>query len=521
MFLWNYDADNQAWIDVSTRRLSVKIAGATWATSPILWNIHDTVDLQVVAGDGINRSHASYCVNDGAAQLLGTSDAPQAAFNPTGPIDLMCNGTSNQLSAYIERVEFCRSLRPAAWDSAVSAATPTVASVDFTSLAAGVLAGGASAGSALELATGCRLTRASAATVQTSANTINVTPGVDAARIGRFSAQDALALVIEGAGQNLLGGPRAPTASPWTNGTGATTPNATAGPDGSVLALRATPASGQLGQQQTVTVAAGAPIACSMWCKSVVGAAPNSQCQVAFGDSASMDIARTIVGPQNVVSTIGPGWMRFWVISAGNASNQASIVYNDGRNWTSKGGLVAGPRDAYLDFPQIELGQFLTEAMLVDRAGDHFWHPDAASLVSAARFSPRFRFRPKGASNQYASNMFLWNYDADNQAWINCSTRTLNVKIAGATWTASAMTWSAGDIVDLQIAAGDGASQSMAKYRIGDGAVISLGTSGSPQAAFSPTGAIDLFCNGTSNQLSAYVERADFYRSGRLAYWAV
>jgi hypothetical protein len=48
---------------------------------------------------------ASLCANGSGTQLIGTGPAI-GPIQPTGAIDILCNGTSNQVSAWVQQLSF-------------------------------------------------------------------------------------------------------------------------------------------------------------------------------------------------------------------------------------------------------------------------------------------------------------------------------------------------------------------------------------------------------------------------------
>jgi hypothetical protein len=383
-------------------------------------------------------------------------------------------------------------------------------------LSAGGIPAGSGAGTAFEAATGLRLTRASAGTVQTGTATVDITPATDYARIGRRLDADTLALVLEVTRTNILVYSRLPAAGSGWNAASIpanTTYLVATGPDGTatISPWHQTESVG-FSNYQSPAITNGQPYTAALWRKSPNVGGTLHQWYIYNGSAAAYQ-----------GGTIPNSWARTSLsMTAAAASGQYQPC--SGQNGLSGGGIAAGARNAYTDLHQMELGKYSTEAIItagapVTRSPDRLWHPNAALITDLGRFSPCYRFRPKAASTDYATDMYLWNYDANNAAWIKFDTRTLNVKVAGATWTSTALTWALGDTVDLQIAAGGGVLQTLAKYRVNGGAAQSLGTTAA-QAAFSPTGALDLMCNGTSNCLTSYLERIDYYKSGQVAQWA-
>jgi hypothetical protein len=101
-YLWYIDANNNAWMDTN-QKINVKIGGTTvTSASAITWASGDVVDIWIACGAGSNAV-VEYRLNGGAeVTLVNTALAgnPSAA----GSIDLMCSGTTNQLSCWLQKV---------------------------------------------------------------------------------------------------------------------------------------------------------------------------------------------------------------------------------------------------------------------------------------------------------------------------------------------------------------------------------------------------------------------------------
>lgn len=380
--------------------------------------------------------------------------------------------------------------------------SPLLLSYDFTGATLGNL------GTLSSSYAGLNLTRASAATVQTSASALDSTPSTDQARIGSTGAAWGRGLVIEESRTNYATGARTiPTNWPIA-GSGVTYTASQSSPDGTSNAVRVQlSGSGTFSNYQATGATAGVATFYSEWAR---GTSTSQSHNLIMGNGGSASNAFVV----NTSTT----WQRF-TSNAYAANNPSQAIIPVDAEYNSIGAV-----DVVLDFCQVELGSFPTEAIVTagataTRAGDRVFVTSAATMIDTNRMGLAFRFIAKGTPAQYSANAFIWYIDASNNAWIDTSQK-VNVKLGGTTVTsASAISWAAGDVVDLWVACGAG-SNAVVEYRVNSGATTTLlntALAGNPSGA----GNIDIFCSGTSNQLSAWLQSVSAYKTGQQPSWVV
>lgn len=353
-------------------------------------------------------------------------------------------------------------------------------------------------------AMGLTLTRASSATVQTSASEVVTTGiGVDDPRVGRYG------LVIEEARTNLF--PSARSVAGIAVGSNDTiSANYAAGPDGVASADRHQILSA--GYSNYFVPGSLAARTFSVWIRHATASGPS--CIAIEGSSALNSTAD--------VRTVDTTWQR---VSLYRASGQYYLL-NDGR--TNYPGTTAGARDVVIDIVQVEAGAFATEAILTTgaaatRAGERLAIDTSARLVRSGRIGIEIRFVPKFANTDITGSWaYLWSLDGNNQAYLQKSDNKIRVWSNGASFTTTlGPSWSAGDTVDMWIEAGGGSLVTRVVYRVNGGAATVLGTSGAPQASLvSGTGASFLSEVNTTSQSSSWVQRIRAYAPGRRPQWA-
>lgn len=391
---------------------------------------------------------------------------------------------------------------------AVNGTGSLLAVFEFTTLTAG----------ALTSVPGLVFARASVATVQTGTSTL-VTSGIsaDVARAGKRLDADKVGLVIEEARTNSLHHSRTfTTGSGWNAGSGTFTGGvAVTAPDGAGTASRQQTSVGQFGRVWTGTMPSGARVQ-SIWVRRHTGASGQHQWYAYDGTTVTSQLA-----------SIPAGWSRLSIaITAAGTGGQVEV--QSSQDLTASGGGNPGALDNDLDLVQCEAGAFPTEAIVTSgaatatRAGERLYHPAGTHLIDEGRVTFTVRLRPKGSSAQYSADMYLWKIDASNHARVDAATGAIIVTVGGVAYTtAAAMTWAANDTVDIFLAAGGGTDATAAKYRVNNGSATTLST-GSPdtQAALVASSTLDLLCNGTSNQFTAWVESIAFYKYGETPTWA-
>ena len=368
--------------------------------------------------------------------------------------------------------------------------SPTIFVADFTGQTVGVAT----------IPSGLSFSRASSGyTVQSSATTL-ISGGfaVDVARIGSDGTHKGL--VLEEARTNnaqyavLVGNPVSATGTP--------TVSDITGPDGATTGrqIQDTNASGfQFQFFNPNNFSNGTAVIASCWGKLVAGTQGTAQVN---GDSADLVFTSA-------------SWAKVANPGTSNAVSPFSINFVPTNLVASSLGTCA------FYGMQYEAGKFASELILTTgaaatRAGERLWFTTAP--VSGGKVSLELQLQPRGASNAYGSAMRILTIDANNYVEISQSTLQVTCVVGGASQTLStAMSWAAGDTIDVFAEIGNGAPK--VQYRKNAGSTIVLGT-GTTQAAIAAGGTCDVACNGTSNQWSAWIRKVAAYQTGAKPTWA-
>lgn len=359
-----------------------------------------------------------------------------------------------------------------------------------TPLAAGVLPNG---GRYIQAAGSNQLSE----TVQTSSTAILL--WVFAANLPRIGLlpDGSTGLVLEPPRTNELLQSRSPNT--WNAGTATITPDAAAGPDGTVAADRIAAASGQYGPfQSPAGLTSSSPYVFSQWARrGVVGEVSTHGFWEQDGTTSA--IISTEVG------ALTASWQRVAnaVQTLGASTTSVTAISCEGR---AVGGLTAQARDVMIDFCQVEKGTFPTNALVsvaskVGRAGFGVVFP-LARFIRAGTFRILMTCVPLGAATEYAADgttLRLWTIDAGTYAEFNAGTRILTVVVNGTSRTASvALTWTRGQRVQFFFEVGGGKLR--VRYRVSSDAGATYGTAADPfggtvyvDAAISATGSTVYF----------------------------
>ncbi len=253
----------------------------------------------------------------------------------------------------------------------------------------------------------------------------------------------------------------------------------------------------------------------------------------AAGDSCvfGMSIAAgAYIGTPSVgdASAADDTWSYRSVSSPGGDTAMAFVISDSRGDSTYLPGPAAAARDTVIDFVQAETGLFPTSSIVtttatVTRAGERLWLPAASTVVQLGRIGFYVALEPGGANTAMGSTtLSLWYIDGNNYGAITPTTGIVKVVINGAIFNCTtALTWSAGDLVEIWCEAGGGSLLTIVKARVNSGAAVTLGTSGAAQDAIVPgANTLDLLCVSTTLQLSALVQRIDFYAHGQRPAWA-
>ncbi len=367
---------------------------------------------------------------------------------------------------------------------------------DFTTLALG----GHSAASfltatAVDNPGGLVFTRSTVSTVQTDAETIDSTPGVNYACVGNLGSTLAKrGLVVQHTTENFLNyDPRSCTG--WNAGEGSNTNNAAVSPDGQTKAIHCvtgiapragvtfsparTPAANSDGQfgfyagplassgyRMTAWMLGGVQMATN------TGGNPGSTSQPA---GANVAVASCLV------------WTRVEFTSL-------SLVYfapTDGRDYQAFGGALWQARGTYADFINAYRGTFSVEAIETAagvRATDVLTYATGSQLIAAngqlkvyAQLSPKFASTEDVhvGNGSAATGYALWAYQTAgpvfSHAYIRQSDHKLVVKIGAMTAIVStnAIAFAKYDTVEVYVAVGNSVA-SVAKYRLNGGSWVDL-----------------------------------------------
>jgi hypothetical protein len=367
----------------------------------------------------------------------------------------------------------------------------TLLAADFSTL---------SAGSNASLPGGLSFARADSstcATVQTGTSTVSSTIAANLARGGRALDADPIALVIEPARTNVAINSHQGSLSGWNAGTATRTTGQT-GPDGSSNAVRFTATSGQFSHFLQPSGSNGS-YTFSEWVIQATGGALSQFVGGVNGiSSPTLD--------QVAVSTVGATWQRVSATPVHSHSTSVLVIVPaDGRNWSTSppSGIGAGARDVIVDYVQAEIGLWASEGIVsgasaTTRAGDRLYHATGTVIVPHGRIAMHFvtQFKHSPANADAAFRLFTDHGDATTYAEVSTG-GVLTLSIGGVTNTTAAMSWAAGDVVEMWVSTGGGRG-TVVQYAVNGGAVTTLTITGSSLGTWTPAGAIDLFCDASS-----------------------
>ena len=377
---------------------------------------------------------------------------------------------------------------------------------------------------ALLSAAGVTLTRSSAATVQTSASTVVTSGiGVDDPRVG--DAGYGPGLVLEESRTNILVQSRDRAHPTWNSGTGTVTNGYASGPDGTSVD-RQVCTSGQFGHYQAPTVSPSTSYVSSQWARrGVIGVA--SSLGHYLQDSSTLAFASSS-------HALADAWGRYATPVLSTGASTASVTYSpcDGR---TVGGLTASARDAVVDFAQIEIGKFATEAIVTTgasatRGADSLSLDTWNRLIRGGRIAMEWTFIPKASAANASNSMWLLGDMEGSGAfslWIAFTVaNTISFKYrSGGTPTsiaAAVPTWNPGDNVRVFAEFGNGTTYAAISINGGAKTVIGLAATVFDSivgASFSNPNPRLMNYQNTAH-MNCWLQRIRAFNPGRRPAWA-
>jgi len=290
----------------------------------------------------------------------------------------------------------------------------------------------------------------------------------------------------------------------WTAGTGTTTVGQAA-PDGSTAAVSIVCTSAQYGSYNSgaASVTSGLTYTVSQWTKAVSVGANDT-----YGSWTQSPLTNFITG------TATANWLRY-AFSPLAATGTANVQYvpNDGRAATP--GLSAANRSMYIDMPQVELGKWPSEAIITaasataTRSPERLYYPVAANLITNGRLAISISLRPKSTAANFTATSRVWTSGSDYCEI--ASNGVMTISVGGVTNTTAAIVWAQYDSLDLYIATGGNVATTVA-YRVNGGAKTSPAVAGATLGNISVASTLDVLCNGTASQFSAWVTNVSVWK---------
>lgn len=103
------DATSFVKFDKTTRLLTISIGGVTNVTTlPLYWIKWDLMEIWIAAGGGVASKVSYRLAIDGVVQaptLMTLTGSALGSWTPSGNVDFLCNGTANQLSAIVHKID--------------------------------------------------------------------------------------------------------------------------------------------------------------------------------------------------------------------------------------------------------------------------------------------------------------------------------------------------------------------------------------------------------------------------------
>lgn len=483
--IWYKDASNYIQL-ANTGIVSVVVAGVTVTSlNAMVWNANELVEVFAIVGNGVPQ--LCYRRESGDRVTVWFPATTQASIASSGTIDLLCAGTSSQWTARIRTIKFYRSQQLPSW------ADSLVYEADFTYQSPGVVT----------MPSWLSFSRASNATVQTSATTVNASIGVDQARLGDDGAGHR-GLVIEEPRTNYQ-----PTSSPstWTNA-GAVITTVT-GPAGTSTA-------GSVEDASATVQAYAANTVSGLTISTVTYIASCWAIDLSAGVGGAISYNTNVV-PQIIVNRPLAVWTKF----VGTPSVASVTSATSSAVPTTLGNVALLGKAAY-EFCQLENGNFPTESIVTTgtaatRAGDRLWIADCSPVMVGGQTSMEVAGYMKGQYTLYKNSQILFFFDGNNSVKITQGFVVVTVNGVALTST-NTYAFNKNDFVEVWVQVGNGIPH--ASMRVNGGSVIRFTFPATVQDALPTSGSVDLLCaSAGGNQFIARVTKIRFYKLNQKPSW--
>lgn len=357
---------------------------------------------------------------------------------------------------------------------------------------------------------GWTLSRALAGTTVQNSSALITGIAANTPRIGRELGNAPLALRNEPTRTNFTIQSRSQTTSPWTTQSATGTGGQTS-PDGTSVARRWQVAAGQLSNLQAVAILGVNTIA-SVWVRATTATSP---VVLGFGTGIGVGSFQWFSG--SVDTNFRPVATHAPLIAGGTANQSVTGVDLSAAGSETDPAPGQTAQDIITDCWQSEQGQYATSFIPttttpVTRDGD-LLAVNAVTMggfLNAGRLAVNIRFRPDCAPTQADADQYLWYIDATHNAKISATTGRLTITSGTSSWSPiTPCAWSAGDVVEFITTAGGGVV-STAAFMVNGVNIVDLGDSPLPLPNISAAG-MYVANNSTGGQLSAWIERVEFY----------
>ncbi|HEY6785154.1 MAG TPA: hypothetical protein VI159_09395 [Gemmatimonadales bacterium] len=361
------------------------------------------------------------------------------------------------------------------------------------------------------------LTRASAATVQTSASTIDTTPGVDQARVGNVGAAWDNGLLVEGSISNSF---TQSNGSNWTtNGTATKTTGFATGPDGTLSGCRCQKTAAGTGYVQLNSVTTSTSNRVSYWIKSTSGNTAWQQTEQLSGTALQAE-----------AYSITNSWARY-TVSVSNPTVGFGPLVADGNNRTTSGGVDYSTTalDALVAYAQWEPANKFPTSAIVTTGASATRSPDllASNIVPAdsGDLGLEIYLVVLGALTDYPADPMIFYFNANVYASFSASTTKLTIGLStGSVTSASGVTLNPGDVLNLFIRWTPTTGGTRADYRRSTDGGLSWSAatsliSGATAAASFPSSNVQILNSASGQNFSGYLLEATAYAKGVSPFW--